>query len=103
MTRMCAHVTSFMVTKGPCKVKKVPDIQKNIWIELNNHPTPDFFFWKPIFDTIYVDFIGFPIFIQNGPGPIHPLLNFFLMFGIFLNLLHSQEQRNHNENGINLK
>ena len=73
--------------KGPCQVKKIPDIPKKLDTA---HPTPHPFFLET---NLRHDFCGFYWFsnflvsIQNGPGSTHPL-QFFWMFGICLTLQH---------------
>ena len=48
--------------------------------------------------TLFLD--NFPIFffIQMGPGPTHPLPNYFWIFGIFLTLQSPLIANNKNEN-----
>ena len=82
-----------MGARGPCKVKIIPDIQKN-WIKLTLpcHPPPyQFFLWKLIIikDYHFGGVFQFFIFYSKWPWTHPPTSKFFLLFGFFFNFATS--------------
>ena len=73
--------------RGLAKLKKIHTAKTNLDRAHHTHPPThppyQFFFWKPIFDTIYVDFIGFLIFYLKWPWTHPPTPIFFYVWNIF--------------------